>query len=308
MPEVKLVGVCDVWDQRLEKAGVFTTMDHRELLGRTDVDAVLIATPDHLHVPLLVDACAAGKDVYVESPLTHDLAEGAVAIDAVCKSGRVVQAGLQRRSLPEIGRAREMVRAGRLGRVHRVQVTWKGNEDGDAEAVAGSVDWGRFLGDVREQPFDACRFRNWRRYWEFGGGTFTDLMVHWVDAARWILDLGQPLEAVAIGDSMGPEGRRRTPDAAQCLLRFAGVEFYFESRIGEGRNGAEVVFVGDEETMTLRGRETGRDGDRRHLENWVECVRSRREPAAPVEAGVTSAAAGHLANVALRSGRAAGIQ
>jgi predicted dehydrogenase len=345
MPGAKITGICDVWDANIEKASqmaggdIASSKDHLEFLQRKDLDAVLIASPDHWHVQLLTDACAAGKDAYVEKPLTHSLAEGAQAIDAQNKHRRIVQVGMQQRSMPHIQKAREMVRSGKLGKVHKVHLTWNRNTNrGGAipQVDPKTVDWQRFLGHAQDQPFDPYRFRNWRWFWDFGGGTFTDLMVHWIDVAHWILDLEHPEEAVAIGDSMRPEWRWQTPDTAQCLLRYPkqGVQAYFESTFVNARNAAMVEFMGDEGTLYLdRGRyelhpEIGRksfpyeelilgtgargadfyeqpDGELLHLENWMEAIRSRKPAVAPVEAGVTSASSAHLANIALRTGQSA---
>jgi len=344
MPGAKIVGVCDVWDVNIEKAsqmagGVSSSKNHLEFLQRKDLDAVLIASPDHWHVQLLTDACAAGKDVYVEKPLTHDLSEGTQAIDAQNKYRRIVQVGMQQRSMPHIQKAREIVRSGKLGKVHKVHLTWNRNTNrGGAipDVDPKTVDWQRFLGQVPDQPFDAYQFRNWRWFWNFGGGTFTDLMVHWIDVAHWILDLDHPEEAVAIGDSMRPEWRWQTPDTAQCLLRYPkqGVQAYFESTFVNARNAAMIEFMGDEGTLYIdRGRYelhpelakksfpyeemilgTGPrgadfyekpDGEMLHLQNWLDAIRSRKPAVAPVEAGVISASSAHLANIALRSGQSA---
>lgn len=344
MPGAKIVGICDVWDASIEKASAMagissSSKNHLEFLQRKDLDAVLIASPDHWHVQLLTDACAAGKDVYVEKPLTHELPEGAQAIDAVRKHNRVVQVGMQQRSMPHIQKAREIVRSGKLGKIHKVHLTWNRNTNRGGQVPQvdpASVDWTRFLGHVAPQPFDPYRFRNWRWFWEFGGGTFTDLMVHWIDVAHWILALDAPEEAVAIGDSMRPEWRWQTPDTAQCLLRYPkqGVQAYFESTFANARNAAMIEFMGDEGTLYIdRGRyelhpEIARksfayeemvlgagprgadfyekpDGEMLHLENWLGAIRSRGKTAAPVEAGVISASSAHLANRALRTGQTA---
>src|SRR5262249_40252757 len=160
---------------------------------RKDIDAVVIGTPDHWHVRMTVDACAAGKDVYVEKPLTHDLAEGKEVIEAQNRHQRIVQVGTQQRSMPHISKAGELLRQGRGGRVVKVHMSWNRNSErvrrGPLNIDPKSLDWKAFLGGAREQPFDEYRFRNWRWFWDFGGGIFTDLMVHWVDVAHWLLDL-----------------------------------------------------------------------------------------------------------------------
>src|SRR5437016_1051311 len=118
IPGVKIAAVCDIWDFHLEEGkklaqpGAFATKDYRALLDRKDIDAVLIGTPDHWHVPITVDACAAGKDVYVEKPLTHDLSEGARVIEAQNRSSRIVQVGTQQRSMPHLQDAQRIVKSG----------------------------------------------------------------------------------------------------------------------------------------------------------------------------------------------------
>src|SRR5207302_360973 len=135
LPNVKITAVCDVWDanlaegQKVADLKAFATKQFEELLDRKDVDAVLIGTPDHWHVPLTVAACAAGKDVYVEKPLTHDLTEGKAVIEAVNRSKRIVQVGMQQRSMPQIQQARERLKAGRVGKVIKVHMTWNRNTD-----------------------------------------------------------------------------------------------------------------------------------------------------------------------------------
>src|SRR5258708_1052082 len=125
IPRARIAAVCDVWRENLDKArqiagpAAFSTPDYRDLLARKDVDVVLIAAPDHQHVPPTVAACGAGKDVYVEKPLTHDLPEGPIVLEAQRKSGRVVQVGMQQRSMPHIRKARELVLAGKIGKVYK---------------------------------------------------------------------------------------------------------------------------------------------------------------------------------------------
>src|SRR5262245_7539919 len=133
VPGTRITAVCDVWDQNLGAGkelaaeGAFTTKHHEELLARNDVDAVIIGAPDHQHVPLNIAACAAGKDVYVEKPLTHDLSEGAAVVDAQNKYNRVVQVGTQQRSMPQFKEAREIIKSGQLGEIHKAHLTWNRN-------------------------------------------------------------------------------------------------------------------------------------------------------------------------------------
>ena len=338
---VRLTAVCDVWDQHLGEARklagteALATKSHRELLDRKDIDAVVIATPDHLHVPITVDACAAGKDVYVEKPLTHKLEEGRRVLEAHARHKRVVQIGTQQRSMPHIVRARELVRAGRIGTVHKVHLTWNRNAALTSKRPSygidpRSVDWKAFLGPAREQPFDEFRFRNWRWTWDFGGGIFTDLMVHQIDIVHWLLGVDHPATAASIGDHFQTQGLWETPDTVQTLLGYPdkGFQVYFEGTFANARNGAMLEFMGSEATLYLdrsrleihpepgrsrqhddlildagkRGADfSGVNGELLHLTNWVECMRSRKPPVSPAESGVSAADAAHLANRALRS-------
>lgn len=342
VPNVKITAVCDVWDDSLAEgkklAGgmASATKRHEDLLARKDVDAVLIGTPDHWHVPLTVAACEAGKDVYVEKPLTHDLAEGKAVIDAQNNHKRIVQVGTQQRSMPHIAAARDLLKSGVVGEVHKVHCTWNRNAGraGQFKSTIDpkSVDWKRFVGNAREQPFDPYRFRQWRWFWDFGGGLFTDLLVHWIDVVHWLLDLDHPTAAASIGDFYSAKDLWETPDTVQTLLRYPDkqVQVYFEGTFSNARNGAMVEFMGTEGTLYVdRGRyeftpDRGKsakpvelivgtgpkgldfydkpDGELVHLTNWVECIRSRKRPNAPAEAGVSAASAAHLANQSLRSG------
>jgi predicted dehydrogenase len=347
LPNVKITAVCDVWDQNLNEAKkladpkAFATKQHEELLARKDVDAVLIASPDHWHVPHTVDACNAGKDVYVEKPLTHDLAEGKSVVAAQNENKRVVQVGTQHRSMTHILKAYEVLKAGTIGKVHKVHCTWNRNA-ARAQRYKDpmdpkSVDWKRFLGNAKEQPFDAYRFRQWRWFWDFGGGIFTDLMVHWIDTVHWFLDLDHPATAASVGDWYSAKDVWETPDTVQTLMRYPEQELqvYFEGTFSSNRLGSMVEFMGTEATLYIdRGRyevipDRGKkkpepsslilgsgergldfydkpDGELLHLTNWVECIRDRsKKVACPAEAGVSAASAAHLANQSVRSGQVA---
>jgi predicted dehydrogenase len=279
VPNVKITAVCDVWDvhlnegRKLADAAAFATKDHHALLARKDVDAVLIGAPDHQHVPLTVDSCAAGKDVYVEKPLTHDPSEGEAVIAAQNQHKRVVQVGMQQRSMPHIAKAREIIRSGGIGKVIKIHLSWNRNTSRATANKLGidskSVDWQRFLGSAPQQEFNEYRFRNWRWFWDFGGGIFTDLMVHWIDVAHWILDLDYPLTAASIGDFHHAGGIWETPDTVQTILQYAdpkqtpeakegpqsAIQAYFEGTFSNARNAAMIEFMGTDATLYIdRGR------------------------------------------------------
>ena len=338
IPGVRLTAVCDIYDpfvaeaRKLAAPGAFVTKDHLQLLERSDVDAVIIGSPDHWHVPMTVDACAAGKDVFVEKPLTHKISEGPAVIDAQKRHQRIVQVGTQQRSMPQFIQAREILRAGTLGPIRKVRMTWNRNhtpyEHRVPEVHPEQVDWKRFLGGAPEQPFDAYRFRHWRWFWDFGGGILTDLMVHWLDAVQFLMDIGVPSEITTIGDHLSTKGVWETPDTIQTLMRYPeqGLQVHFEGTFVNQHHKAMVELMGEDATLYLdRGRmelhpEPGRkvgarevilggarggdfstvDGETLHLNDWLEAVRSRRPPSAPAEAGVLAAKVAHLGNQAYR--------
>ena len=348
IPGAKIVTICDVWDQALVNAQKIAgpqatpVKDYRTVLDRKDIDAVLIASPNHQHVTMLTAACSAGKDVYVEKPLTHHLEEGPAALEAQNRHNRIVQVGMQQRSMPQFQKAHEIVKSGQLGKIRKVHLTWNRNAARGTAVYKidpSSVNWQAWLGPAREQPFDAYRFREWRWFWDFGGGVFDDLMVHYVDIAHWYLEVEHPETAVSIGDKFTME-KWETPDTAQTLLQYPGAQVYFESTFMNARNGAMLEFMGTEATLYLdRGRfevipERRRDshnknaalptvpemdwvlgtgprgadfydqpdGESVHLSNWLECIRTRQRPNAPVEAGISAASAAHMGNIALRTG------
>ena len=344
IPGVRINAVCDIWDQallegtKLADANATTTKRYQELLDIKGIDAVLIGSPDHWHVPLTIAACEAKKDVYVEKPLTHDLAEGKAVIAAQNDHSRIVQVGTQQRSMPHIQAARELVQTGKIGKVLKVKMSWNRNADRVKRFPLGvdpkAVDWTAFLGTAKKQPYDEYRFRNWRWFWDFGGGIFTDLMVHWIDVAHWVLDVDHPLKAVSLGEYVNAKDVWETPDTVQTVLAYPGnVQMHFEGTFSNARNAARIEFLGTDATLYVdRGRyelipEKNRkiepqqmilgsgpigadfydkpDGELLHLTNWIDCIRSRKKPASPAESGVSGAGAAHLANIALRTGQTA---
>ncbi len=345
----RIVALCDIWDppilltkELIGDDAIFTTYDYQDILERKDIDAVLIATPNHWHVPITIAACQAGKDVYVEKPLTIKIEEGQAVIDAQNQSQRIVQVGMQQRSMTHLLEAYELCRSGVLGQVNKVHLTWNRNGPVRQKQNYGidpqKVDWKKFLGPVPDQPFDEIRFIDWRWTWDFGGGILTDLMVHYLDVAHWFFDLDHPTTAVTLGDHVTTKGIWETPDTIQTLLHYPEkqMQIYFEGTFINARNAAMMEFMGSDATLYMdRGRyeihpentdkgktygykelilgEGGRGadfysnprGEYLHLINWIEAIRSRKKPNAPAEAGVSAAAAAHLGNLAYRNNQVA---
>ena len=240
--------------------------------------------------------------------------------------------------MPHIQAARELVQTGKIGKVLKVKMSWNRNADRVKRFPLGvdpkAVDWTAFLGTAKKQPYDEYRFRNWRWFWDFGGGIFTDLMVHWIDVAHWVLDVDHPLKAVSLGEYVNAKDVWETPDTVQTVLAYPGnVQMHFEGTFSNARNAARIEFLGTDATLYVdRGRyelipEKNRkiepqqmilgsgpigadfydkpDGELLHLTNWIDCIRSRKKPASPAESGVSGAGAAHLANIALRTGQTA---
>jgi predicted dehydrogenase len=328
-----IVAICDVYKPHLitakaahaAKADEFG--DHRALLDRKDIDAVVIATPDHWHVPVLKDALQAGKDIYCEKPVTHLLEESEPLIAAVRASNRIVQVGLQQRSWEHFAQARDEIAGGRLGQVTFIRTYWYQNHlsagrPGNFDVT--KLDWKRFLGTNSDRAFDADQYANWRWYWDFGGGAMTDLFVHWVDVAHWIMGVDMPSRATANGFT-AVLAQRQTPDTMSAALAYPGHAMVeFDCALLGYIEGGGLMIRGTKAAMRLwRGgynvyQEFPRysedpqpsepilqvkskiDGTVSHMNNFLECMASRKTPNCPIEVGVSAARAGHVANLALR--------
>jgi predicted dehydrogenase len=322
----QLVAVSDPYSPRAEAVKQRTNgaatiyADYRELLQQS-LDAVIIASPDHWHVRMAVDAMAAGKDVYLEKPVTHTLEEGSTLANAVRSSKRVLQCGMQQRSWTHFRDAVDLIQGGSLGRVVQVRTYWWQNylAGGPPKAVnTQSLDWKSWLGGAPDQPFLEEKFHRWRWFWNFGGGAMTDLFTHWIDVAQWAMKSDQPHDVMMLGDKhVFPQWD--CPDTVQAALRYPGFNVVYEGMMASSIDDGGLEFRGTEGTLKLnRGgfslyREgvndrdnpvmkanSFRDGTVDHMQNFFDCVRSRREPNAPVETGISAARAGHLANQAYR--------
>ena len=324
----QIVAVSDVYgphrDEVLERSnGLATThLDYHEVLAK-DIDAVLIASPDHWHVRMAADALAAGKDVYLEKPVTHTVEEGAILTKAVRSSKQILQCGMQQRSWLHFQDAVELIQGGSLGRVTQVRTYWWQNygvswvpKPVDTQAL----DWKLWLGGAPEQAFTLDKFFRWRWYWNFGGGGMTDLFTHWIDVVHWAMKADQPSAAVMLADKHIYE-LWDCPDTIQAAFRYPGFNVVYEGMMSSSIDDGGLEFRGTEATLKLtRGgfsiyregvpdaqnpvltERSVRDGTITHMENFFECIKSRKEPNAPVEAGVAAARAGHIGNLAYRQG------
>lgn len=321
----QIVAVSDVYAPRREAvknratgSGATTHVNYKEVLDQ-NLDAVLIAAPDHWHVRMASDALASGKDVYLEKPVTHTLEEGAVLTKAVRSSKHILQCGMQQRSWPHFRDAVDLIQGGSLGRVIQVRTYWWQNYQphGPKQVVdTAALDWKQWLGNAPDQPFSEDKFFIWRQYWNFGGGSMTDLFTHWIDVVHWAMKSDEPRAAMMLGDKYVFE-HWDCPDTQQAALRYPGFDVVYEGTLTSSIDDGGLEFRGTEATLKITRSgftvwregvpgnlnpvikaESFRDGTYNHMENFFDCVRTRKEPNAPVETGVSAARAGHIANLA----------
>jgi predicted dehydrogenase len=331
----EIAAMADIYEPRIDSArqqlspSAIAHHDFRQLLDRKDIDAVIIGSPDHWHVPMTIAAVQAGKDVYCEKPVTHSIEEGRSLIEAVHKSGRIVQVGYQQRSYPHFQQAREVIKSGRIGQVTQVLTWWNQNYMGRKEPKVDQdkLDWPQFLGSACPRDFDVWRFTNWRWFWDYGGGTLTDLFSHWVDSVHWIMGDSVPSEVRGQGSRFQVDWFE-TPDTVNAAWIYPKkFQVSYDSTMVTKMEDGGILFRGTEGSLRLtrpgfevypeNGQfdsktslpavslraEAQRDGTIDHVLNWLNCIGTRNPPNAPVESSVDAANAAHWGNEAIRSGR-----
>jgi predicted dehydrogenase len=325
--QVDVTAVCDIYGDRIDRAQQKATKaqgftDHRKLLASKNVDAVLIATPDHWHSGCAIDALNAGKDVYVEKPLTLTIEQGPPIVKAARENNRVCQVGMQQRSGQIYLQAkREYFDTGKLGKVTLARTWWHGNGAHLQKAPArlaeqpSNLDWARFLGPVKWHDWDPQRYWNFRAFLEFGGGQVTDLFTHWIDVVHMFMGQDNPISASAAGGILHYKDGRTAPDTINVLLEYPSEwTATFEATLAPGITGAAVEMCGTlgkllitRSQFEFQSIEKGappvivkspRDQTIDHVENFLDCCRSRKLPNGDVYIGHRSAAASHLGNIA----------
>lgn len=241
-PEVEVLAVCDVYQTNLERSLDMTQgkaksyRDYRKLLESRDVQAVVIATPDHWHPLICVDACNAGKDVYVEKPISNCIREGRLMVEAARRNNRVVQVGLQQRSGTHFQRAVKMIQEGQLGKIHYVQCwnhEWANSQGMGNPADSNppnELDWDFWLGPAPKVPFNKNRFLgSWRWFFDYGGGKMTDWGVHLIDIVHWAMKADAPLSVTASGGKYYLTDNRETPDTMEVIYEYPGFLLHYST-------------------------------------------------------------------------------
>lgn len=328
-----------VLDERIEEVKIkqgkkpARYKDFRKLMENKDLDAVIVGTPDHWHCLVTLAACEAGKDVYVEKPMANSIEECNAMVNAARKYKRVVQVGQQQRSGNHWIEIMERIKGGKIGQLRKVQI-WANFNYGIGQpvvpdsAVPEGVDFNMWLGPAPERSFNKSRFHgSWRMFWDYGGGLMTDWGVHLIDMALWAKDVNTfPIATVATGGNFAyPENAHETFDTMSVSWQMKDYAINWEHTAGT-QNGPYgrlygLAFIGNDATLvTDRSgyeifpelengkykvpaipKQSGRETHEPHVQNFLECIKSRKDPNCNVETGRMVASYAHMANIALRT-------
>lgn len=309
-----------------------TYRDYRKILDRKDVDAVLIGTPDHWHAICTIDACKAGKDVFVEKPVSHNISEGRAMVQAARKYDRVAIVGTQQRSGPHFIEAKAYMDSGKLGRIclAKAWVTYRDKDLGTPPdgSPPAAVDYDLWLGPAPKRAFNPNRFHyQWRWFWDYAGGKQADWGIHLIDVVHWYMNVTAPRTVAAVGGKRILTDNRDTPDTQVTIFDYGDFSCNWEHRQGNGRpleNGRRhgIAFYGENGTLVITrgGWEVYPEGDRieappkaqgkgetemftKHSQEFLNCIKSRHTPNADIEVGHRSTSACLLGNIAYRTGR-----
>ncbi|OGF99782.1 MAG: hypothetical protein A2Z86_03875 [Candidatus Glassbacteria bacterium GWA2_58_10] len=331
---IEWVALSDIWDERMDRAEKITGKtvdkyaDYRKLLERKDIDGVIVGTFDHAHAMMTIAAVRAGKDVYVEKPMTSLAEQGPEVVKAAAETGRIVAVGMQQRSIPHFIEAKQkFFDSGLIGEVNMVRTIWNGNGGYLFKAPPGmekkpaGLDWEACLAWLPKIPWDPQRYFNRFAYWDFSTGGMTGgLFVHMVDVVHWFLGLEKPLSAVALGGIYQYTDGRDTPDNINLIVKYPEVNVTFEGTVTDMASPevADIVFMGTGGRLSIfregysfltSGEKSPAEeitlkvpygSEREHLANWLDCMRTRKKPNADARDGHYSAMACHIGNLAYK--------
>ena len=338
-PSLRVGAICDVYEPNLER-GISTASkvagnhpkqyrNYKELLADKDVQAVLIATPEHWHAQMVLDALAAGKDVYVEKPLCHTPEEGVRLVEAEKHSKNIIQVGMQRRSYDLYLEGRDVVKSGKLGTVRMVRSWWLNNYLGGGveTKLDGKLDWDQWQGPAPRHAFDANRFRHWRFYYDYAGGILADQGAHVFDGMHLLMGAGFPS---AVNASAGKPHKPGvdTPESVVAIaeypqdfigvfsVNYAAMRYKMrndqlnqldgdKARMDIGREDLKVFMQGAEDEPAIAKKSPKGFGYATdlHVQNFLECVRTRKTPTAAMRIAFQAALVVQMANMSLKQGR-----
>lgn len=335
-PSVRVAAICDVYEPNLERAAAQASQvpgnqpkiyrNYKDLLADRGVEAVLIATPEHWHYQMVLDALAAGKDIYVEKPLCHTPEQGARLVAAEAATQRIIQVGMQRRSYDLYQEGREIVGSGKLGTVRMVRSWWLNNYlgGGGATKLDGPLDWEQWQGPAVHHPFDANRFRQWRFYSDYAGGILADQGAHVFDGIHMLMGAGFPLAVNASAGKPHKPGVDQ-PESVVAIaeypgdfigvfsINYAAMQYKLANdqsnhldgdgaRMDIGREDLKVYLKGAEDAPVITRKSEKGFGwaTDLHVRNFLECVRTRRPPTAPMKLAFQAALVVQMANLSLK--------
>jgi predicted dehydrogenase len=332
----EVAAVCDIYEPNLEaglklaNTGAKPYRNYKKMLEDKSLQAVLIATPDHWHAQMTIDAVEAGKDVYVEKPMVHKIEEGFRVIEAVRRTKRVVQVGMQRRSYDVFQEAKQIMDSGVTGEIRLVNSWWMNNQASLRQGnLQGELDWKQWLGSAPKREMDPLRFFNWYYFWDYSGGLMVGQAAHVVDAIHWMMNSKYPLAVTCAGGRANLAGAE-VPDTtsmaieypenylAVFTLGYKAMHYPFsndqlkqfhgnKARFDVGREGY-ALYPESKEIDAKPVKEVKRPGTfepatRAHIRNFLECIQTRKDPNATVEMGNYTAVVLCMAMEALRQGR-----
>ncbi len=338
-PAVKVGAICDVYEPNLER-GLSTAKkggstpkayrNYKQLLADRDIQAVLIATPEHWHAQMVLDALAAGKDVYVEKPLCRTPEEGVALVEAEKKTKQIIQVGMQRRSYDLYHQGRQIVASGQLGNVRMIRSWWLNNylDSRPVQKLEGVLDWEQWQGPVKKRiPLNPDIFRHWRNYSDYAGGIVADQGAHVYDGIHMLMNAGYPSAVTAAAGKPHRPGYD-TPESvvvtaeypedfiAVFTINYAAMRYKSrndqmnhldgdKARMDIGREECRVYLQGAEDAPAIEKRSAKGFGwaTDLHVQNFLECVRTRKRPTAPMSLGFQAALVVQMANISLRTGR-----
>jgi predicted dehydrogenase len=332
----EMAAVCDVYEPHLQagvkaaSTGATAYTDYRRLLDDKSIHGVIVATPDHWHAQMAIDAVNAGKDVYLEKPMAHTIDEGFRIVEAVRKTKRVVQVGMQRRSYDVFHNAHSIMKSGQVGEVRLVNSWWMNYTPSLRGAnLDGKLDWNQWLGSAPKRPLDPMRFRNWYWFWDYSGGMLIGQAAHVIDAIHMLMDSTFPAAVTCTAGKVDVDGAEVPETATMAVeypenylavftIGYKAMRYHTFNDQMKNFHGSKARFdvwregyalypqssaIEMQPTLELRKPGSFVPATRSHIRNFLDCIRSRKDPNATVEMGNYTNVALCMAMQSQREGR-----